>query len=135
MKPGGGGCTPSGRFFLNFQNDMMDFHENWAKTLNLLKQILKLKVNHIWLLCPRDMNLCVYVQNLQTSFYGQKQWPGGFCGSRHAMMLRHSLIVPLNKRIDWWRQFSFLLMSSKIGFWSVNCTPVTWQGRWYDQLS
>ena len=51
---------------------MMDFHENWANTLNLLKQILKLKVNHIWLLCPRDMNLCVYVQNLQTSFYGQK---------------------------------------------------------------
>ena len=25
-----GGCTPPGRFFLNFQNDMMDFHENWG---------------------------------------------------------------------------------------------------------
>ena len=25
-----GGCTPPGRFFENFQNDMMDFHENWG---------------------------------------------------------------------------------------------------------
>ena len=41
-----------------------------ANTLNLLKHILKSKVSHIWLLCPRDMNLCVYVQNLQTNFYG-----------------------------------------------------------------
>ena len=24
------GCTPPGRFFLNFRNDMMDFHENWG---------------------------------------------------------------------------------------------------------
>ena len=26
----GGGCTSLGRFFLNFQNDVIDFHENWG---------------------------------------------------------------------------------------------------------
>ena len=37
--------------------------------------------------------------------------------------------------LDWWRQFLFLLTSSKIHFWSVNYTPVMWLSQWPHLLS
>ena len=131
---GGEGLHPLVYFFKISRMTWWISMKTGANALNLVKRILKSKVNHIGFYA-RVIWIYVCMYRIYRSVVMDKNNDQTVSAGLDILMLRLSLIIPRDERR--WLMTSIFIFAGviKFGFWSENCTPVTWPGRRYDQLS